>query len=336
MRPVPRFITVVWLFQLAVLAAQGPTFHGGINLLRLDVAVVTDDGTPVTDLKPDEFVVTVDGKPRPVRSAEFVDLRSSGGDAPPEARDPARSFSTNSPQGTGRITVLAVDEHTLYEGQEMALMDYLGRFLDEMGPADRTGLLVLPHPGGKGRHVEMTNDVGEIREALSRVHGETRGLPSLNPSAGIGGDAPLGANGRNPFETPLEEQVMSIVRNELTNLAEVLANVDGPKTLILVTRDVPGGAPNLADNQIFAESHSWCPLLQRQSQVRRRHRARTDQDLAQLALLRQQCRTRRIGVFGFEPFERLPAHASPGVSRDGLNRRGGIECIGVHGTRWDS
>jgi len=253
MRPVPRFITVVWLFQLAVLAAQGPTFHGGINLLRLDVAVVTDDGTPVTDLKPDEFVVTVDGKPRPVRSAEFVDLRSSGGDAPPEARDPARSFSTNSPQGTGRITVLAVDEHTLYEGQEMALMDYLGRFLDEMGPADRTGLLVLPHPGGKGRHVEMTNDVGEIRDALSRVHGETRGLPSLNPSAGIGGDAPLGANGRNPFETPLEEQVMSIVRNELTNLAEVLANVEGPKTLILVTRDVPGGAPNLADNQIFAE-----------------------------------------------------------------------------------
>src|SRR4029079_11174802 len=86
-----------------------------------------------------------------------------------------------------------------------------------------------------------------------RAAADTRALPSLNPSAGIGGDAPLGANGRNPFETPLEEQVMSIVRNELTNLAEVLANVEGPKTLILVTRDVSGGAPNLADNQIFAE-----------------------------------------------------------------------------------
>ena len=100
-----------------------------------------------------------------MRSAEFVDLRSSGGDHT-ETRDPARSFSTNSPQSTGRITILAVDESTLYEGQEMALLDYLGRFLDAMGPADRTGLLVLPHPSGKGRHVEMTSDVTEIRDVL--------------------------------------------------------------------------------------------------------------------------------------------------------------------------
>ncbi len=99
MRPSSRLVTVAWLFSLAALAAQGPTFHGSINLLRLDVTVVTDDGTPVTDLKPEEFVVTVDGRPRPVRSAEFVDLRSSGGDSTTDTRDPARSFSTNSAAG---------------------------------------------------------------------------------------------------------------------------------------------------------------------------------------------------------------------------------------------
>src|SRR4029079_4785113 len=181
---------------------------------------------------------------------EFVDLRSSGGDAAPETRDPAKSFSTNSPQGTGRITVLAVDEHTLYEGQEMALMDSLGRFLDVMGPADRTGLLVLPHPSGKGRHVEMTSDVSEIREVLSRVHADSRGLPDLEPSARIGRNTFVD---NDPFKAKLEEDVMSIVRNELTNLAEVLANVEGQKTLVLVSRDVPGGAPNLPDNQMFAE-----------------------------------------------------------------------------------
>ncbi len=250
MRPSPRLVAVAWLFSLTVLAAQGPTFHGSINLLRLDVTVVTDDGTPVTDLKPEDFVVIVDGKPRPVRSAEFVDLRSSGADAAPETRDPARSFSTNSPQGTGRITVLAVDEHTLYEGQEMALLDYLGRFLDNMGPADRTGLLVLPHPSGKGRHVEMTSDVGEIREVLSRVHADTRGLLDLQPSAHIGQNTFVE---KEPFTTKLDEDVMSIVRNELTNLADVLASIDGPKTLILVSRDVPGGVANMPDLQTFAE-----------------------------------------------------------------------------------
>jgi len=250
MRLLPRLVGGAWLFTLAVLAAQDATFRGSINLLRLDVTVVTEDGTPVTDLEPEDFVVTVDGRPRPVRSAEFVDLRSSGGDAAPETRDPAKSFSTNSPQGTGRITVLAVDERTLYEGQEMALMDYLGRFLDVMGPADRTGLLVLPHPSGKGRHVEMTSDVSEIREVLSRVHADSRGLPDLEPSARIGRNTFVD---NDPFKAKLEEDVMSIVRNELTNLAEVLANVEGQKTLILVSRDVPGGAPNLPDNQMFAE-----------------------------------------------------------------------------------
>jgi len=34
-------------------------------------------------------------------------------------------FVTVAWQGTGRITVLAVDEQTLYEVQEMALLDYL-------------------------------------------------------------------------------------------------------------------------------------------------------------------------------------------------------------------
>ncbi len=233
----------------ALVAAQGPTFHGSINLLRLDVTVVTDDGTPVRDLKPEDFVVTVDGRQRPVRSAEFIDLRSSGGDSA-DTRDPRRSFSTNSPQGTGRITILAVDESTLYESQEMALMDYLGRFLDEIGPADRTGLLVLPHPGGKGRHVEMTNDVSEIRQVLSRVHAESRGLPDLEPSASIA---------RNDFKptTPcavkIDEDVNNIVRNELTNLAEVLVKVEGPKTLILVSRDVPPMCGASGDLQSFAE-----------------------------------------------------------------------------------
>jgi VWFA-related protein len=250
MRPLPRLVAVVWLLGVALLAAQGPTFHGSINLLRLDVTVVTDDGTPVTDLKPEDFVVTVDGRPRPVRSAEFVDLCSSGGDQPPAMRDPAHSFSSNAPQGTGRITVLAVDQHTLYEGQEMALLDYLGRFLDDMGPADRTGLLVLPHPGGKGRHVEMTNNVSEIREVLSRVHADGRGLPDLAPSAHIGENTFTPAD---PFKGPLQEDVESIVRNELTNLAEVLANVEGPKTLVLISRDVPGGLANAPDLQAFAE-----------------------------------------------------------------------------------
>jgi VWFA-related protein len=255
MRLWPRVVTVAWLFSIAVPAAQGPTFHGSINLLRLDVTVVTDDGTPVRDLKPDDFVVTVDGKPRPVRSAEFVDLSASAPTPPGPTQDPARTFSTNQPEGIGRITILAVDAATLVSGQERALMDYLGRFLDHMAPADRTGLLVLPHPSAKGRHVEMTNDVTEIRKVLDRIQSDTLpGVPDLHPSASIGPNP----TSDNPFigNTGLYEDVMSIVRNELTQLAEVLADVDGPKTIVFVSRALAGGAANMGDLTAFAEKAS--------------------------------------------------------------------------------
>jgi VWFA-related protein len=239
----------------ALAAAQNPTFRGSINLLRLDVTVVTDDGTPVTDLKPEDFVVTVDGRPRPVRSAEFLDLGGSANPPSAPARDSARSFSTNQPDGTGRITILAIDAATLVSGQERALMDYLGRFLDHMTPADRTGLLVLPHPSSKGRHVEMTNDAREIRAVLDRVQSDTPPrLPDLQPSESIGPTA----TPSDPFlgNKTLYEDVMSVVRNELTNLADVLTNVEGPKTLVLVSGALAGGAANMGDLTTFAEKAS--------------------------------------------------------------------------------
>ena len=54
--------------------AQQPTFKSGVDLIRLDVHVVGDDGTPVKDLTADDFDVKVNGKPAPVRALQFLDL----------------------------------------------------------------------------------------------------------------------------------------------------------------------------------------------------------------------------------------------------------------------
>src|SRR5688500_14301056 len=53
---------------------QKPVFRAGVELLTVDATVVDREGRQVTDLKPTDFVVEVDGDARPVISAEYVRL----------------------------------------------------------------------------------------------------------------------------------------------------------------------------------------------------------------------------------------------------------------------
>jgi hypothetical protein len=58
--------------QASPAEAQRPIFRGGAELVAVDVTVVDDKGKPVIGLERDEFVLEVDGKPRPLASAEFI------------------------------------------------------------------------------------------------------------------------------------------------------------------------------------------------------------------------------------------------------------------------
>jgi hypothetical protein len=53
---------------------QKPVFRTGVELLTVDATVVDRDGKQLTDLQMAEFVVEVDGDPRPVVSAEYIKL----------------------------------------------------------------------------------------------------------------------------------------------------------------------------------------------------------------------------------------------------------------------
>ena len=58
-------------------AQQIPVFRAGVELLEVDVSVVDDDGEPITDLSGSDFTVSVDGEPRRIVSAQFIDLRAA-------------------------------------------------------------------------------------------------------------------------------------------------------------------------------------------------------------------------------------------------------------------
>ena len=57
---------------LSAQQSRPPQFRGGTDLVAIDFLAVRDDGRPVTDLKADEIVLRVDGKPRDIRSFQFV------------------------------------------------------------------------------------------------------------------------------------------------------------------------------------------------------------------------------------------------------------------------
>ena len=72
--------------------AQAPVFKSGVELIAVDVSVVDKTGLPVRSLIADQFNVTVDGKPRRVISAEFVDHAAPEppGPSAPKAAEPLR------------------------------------------------------------------------------------------------------------------------------------------------------------------------------------------------------------------------------------------------------
>jgi VWFA-related protein len=72
---VAGWVVCVALAAVVVLtAAQTPVFHGGVNLVRLDVSVFDKDRQPVRGLTQADFTVLEHGTPQPIAAFSTVDL----------------------------------------------------------------------------------------------------------------------------------------------------------------------------------------------------------------------------------------------------------------------
>ncbi len=256
---------VVGLTALAF--AQQPVFRGGVDLIRVDVRVVADDGRPVTDLTDEEFEVKVNGKPSPVRTLQFLKLDVTGTDAPASEAARFRDVSTNQTSIRGRLTVIVIDQSDLPEDVR-PLMNGLSRFMKTFGPEDQTALVTLPRPG---IWHDFTRDTGEIQGLLMRASA----LPgSDEPAPLIGGTNADGSSVVGSGDVAVDrgeptdyrqgmQQVPSWMANEvgdgrqdlmyaLEALARRLKTVAGPKTLILISTHLPPGV-GIADYRAFAE-----------------------------------------------------------------------------------
>jgi len=158
--------------------SQQPVFKSGVELIAVDVAVVDRNGNPISGVRPDQFEVTVDGKPRRVVSAEFVEFASRG---KPAAAKPAPEpvarplFSSNLAPAPGvplgRLIFLAIDQASFRPLAASGAMEAARRFIDRLQPADRVGLVAFPAPGPS---VPASRDHAAARAATAKIIGSAQ------------------------------------------------------------------------------------------------------------------------------------------------------------------
>jgi VWFA-related protein len=262
----------------AAAAQQQPQFRAGVELVVVDVNVIDRDGRPVSDLRLADFTLNVDGRPRPLVSAEFVSLSPAGGAARPAPRPAATvsdGFSANDQVRPGRLFLLAIDQSHLRPSSIKGAVEAAGRFLDLLNANDQVGLVAFPEPGPS---VGFTMDRDRVKQALGKVAGRpesssARFRLSL-AEAFASPQSPQGVAGRNALwqlvvdrecstndrlgmaavqscAASLDSEAKVIIDIErrateastamLRAIVERLGDIEGAKTLVLITEGLPSG-----------------------------------------------------------------------------------------------
>jgi len=288
---VPVHVSAASLVAVAFAATavgQQPPFRSGVDVVAVDVGVVDAKGRPVPGLGPADFTVKVDGSARRIVTADFVEFggpaAAPAAGAPGAERSARPRFSTNDTPGTapaiGRLILIVVDELHIALGGGKAALAAAGRFIDQLTPADRVGLTVLP---AGSPSVDFTVNRALVREALGRIVGRgTSPARSHNVSLSeayaflsedyaatrvvldreceyVRPDPLLGMQPRQVCESQVTGDARRIAQEADSNtiqslralggLVGALGRLQGPKTLVLLSQALPvGDRPRLQVN----------------------------------------------------------------------------------------
>jgi hypothetical protein len=136
----------------------------------IDVVAVDGRGRPVADLRPGEFIVSVNGKPGRVIRATYV-FRGPGAEAAAAAGIGRTALTPVGREVTGeveRTLLFVLDQDSIAPGDERTVRELVIALLDRLGPDDGVGFVLLPPAEGR---LAIDSDRESVREALARVRG---------------------------------------------------------------------------------------------------------------------------------------------------------------------
>lgn len=145
-------------------AQTQPTFKSSVDLVPVDVNVVDRTGRPIADLTATDFALKVDGRPRKIRSAQFIAVTRDVERAPVAPAD----YSSNAASTGGRLIMLVIDQGNIGLSRGKTAIAAASRFVSRLTPADRVGLVTIP---GAGPQIDFTANHALIQNALQRIVG---------------------------------------------------------------------------------------------------------------------------------------------------------------------
>lgn len=202
-------------------AQERHVLGSGVELVTLDFRAVGQDRKPITDLRPGDLSLKIDGRPREIRSLQFVRAGGDGASAVEPTVPIPRAFGSNQSADVGRSIILVIENESLRAGTDRQATDAAARFVRTLPASDRVALLTMPRGG---LNVDLTADHEKVAEALGRISGQ-------------------GSTGTTASDKACRTR---LTLEALDGLLGGLAASEGPKTVIIVssglirpTRDAP-------------------------------------------------------------------------------------------------
>jgi len=242
---------------------QTPVFRSSVEVTTVDVGIVDRDGKPISDLKPSDFTVQIDGDQRRVLTAQWISLVTP---PKPEGPPPPPGYSTNEGLTGGRLILIVVDQPNIRFGGAIALRRAVNGFIDRLQPSDRIAAVGI---GPGGNSTPFTADKERVKQAIAKMPGAQAIPPTFDLNIAVseamaiynhdlftaervlrrecGQPAPDGSYTieqemcRIRAETTALSMAQSglidsdITVNQLRDLLRALKSIDVPKTMVIFT-----------------------------------------------------------------------------------------------------
>jgi len=223
---------------------------------------VDRDGRPVDTLGPDDFTVTVDGRPRRVSAVKHV---SRGpGAAESAALVASRGGRVTTSAEPARDVLVVVDETLMERGDEPAAVRAGAALLDRLGLSDRVAIVRVPtlvrtaitlttdRPSAREDLRTVAGQIGSARAAEEPARAETPARvddPSRAAGTGDPDKAAVAERDQQQIaatDTPaqLTPEMLAHVRDSLGGLRELLVSLraaPGRKAVVMVSCGLPRG-----------------------------------------------------------------------------------------------
>lgn len=142
-------------------------FKTGTSLLTLDVSVLDKNGNPVSDLRPEDFIVTLNGQKQPVRTMVLLGQTSAKATASTVGSNPASSVASVNGEPDPHLLVILVDDLSIHPTQSKGLLVAAERFVDLIPARDWVGLATTSGMGTVNPSVQR----GPLRAKLATAFG---------------------------------------------------------------------------------------------------------------------------------------------------------------------